>query len=95
MVSTIHMTVKTVRGSVLGNVCDIIWDADSFVMLQLKVRKNIFDRNPVLVHVSRVIRVEKDAIIIDNAEVTDAQQERSAQIQPKRATAPLQRGAKM
>lgn len=89
----LHLTVRTQRGNELGNVCDVVWDTETFLILQLKVRKNMLDRHPLLVHVSRIVRVEKDAIVVDDAEVTNAE-ETMARLDGKRAAATLQRAAK-
>ncbi|HBF67195.1 MAG: hypothetical protein UX39_C0002G0048 [Candidatus Magasanikbacteria bacterium GW2011_GWA2_46_17] len=77
LILSIHLPVFTERGQLLGSICDLMWDTESFIVVQLCVKKNFFSRAPFLVHVSHIVRVEADRVVVTDATASVLSQKKS------------------
>lgn len=64
MKKLLNLKVETESGAHLGRVSDCIWNTVDFSLVQIKIRKGLFEPFHFLIHVNQIKEVFEDKIIV-------------------------------
>ncbi|MBD3311139.1 MAG: hypothetical protein GF349_01415 [Candidatus Magasanikbacteria bacterium] len=60
------LKVETASGDVLGNVYDLVVDANTHTVIQYKVKSSVLRTKEYLIHRGQIVRCKEDKIIVED-----------------------------